>query len=100
MKKQWLNTDRILTIAFWVSLSIFIGWALGKMFGLIRSPEIIEFIPYVAVGISIGVAYQKVTGMISSINKRTIKLEKDFEETSRKLIRIETRCEERHGKIR
>ena len=97
----------MLTVIFWLSVAVIVLWALGKMFGLIQSPTIIEYLPYLAIGVSIGTAFQKFMNILNELktNMKGVKddfneINNDFKSVNTKLIQIETRCDERHSVFR
>ena len=51
-------------ILFWIAMLILIGYILGKLLGLINTPEWVDLIPLITIVFLIGIFYQKVVAFI------------------------------------
>jgi len=76
---------------------LILGWALGKSFGIIQSPIILEMIPYIGgglgllgVGIKLGRMFEKIENIEGSLNY----LKADFGEVKNKVDVHETKIGE------
>ncbi len=76
-------------ILFWLAMLILIGYIMGKLTGIINTPEWVDLIPIITITFMIGAFYQKVMGFMEIMYKRTDYLKNNLEDVKQKLSGLE-----------
>ena len=84
------KTD-IFDILFWIAMIILIGYIIGKIIGLINTPEWMDLIPLITLVFIIGIFYQKVISFMEIMYKRTDYLKSNTDKIIEKLDNHEKR---------
>lgn len=66
-------------ILFWIGMLVLIGYVIGKLTGLINTPEWIELIPIITIIFVAGVFYQKVVSFMDRMVVRTDYFKKNMD---------------------
>ncbi len=61
----------ILDILFWLFLLIALGYVVGKLTGLISTPEWVEYIPIISIIFAAGIAYQRLIFFTQTTSRKT-----------------------------
>ena len=77
-------------ILFWLAMLILIGYIIGKLTGIINTPEWVDLIPVITITFMIGAFYQKVMGFMEVMYKRTDYLKNNLEDVKQKLSGLES----------
>jgi len=75
----------IADILFWLAMIILLGYIVGKLTGLINTPEWVDLIPIITITFMIGAFYQKVMGFMEIMYKRTDYLKNNLDEIKSRL---------------
>ena len=85
-----------LDILFWILLLIALGYVIGKLTGLISSPEWLELLPIISIIFAAGIAYRRLIFFIQTMDRRTNylkihlgKIEEKQAESDKKLFSLE-----------
>ncbi len=76
-------------ILFWLAMLVLIGYIIGKITGIINTPEWVDLIPIITITFMIGAFYQKVMGFMEIMYKRTDYLKNNLEDVKQKLSGLE-----------
>jgi len=71
-------------ILFWTAMIILILYIIGKLTGVINTPEWVDLIPLITLVFLIGAFYQKVSNFMEVMYKRTDYLKKEIDEIKMK----------------
>lgn len=84
---------------FYISITIFFLWVLGKAFGIIHSPVWLDMLPYFAGGTGLSALFFKagqtynridtVEGVVKEIKDKTNELTKNTSDIEKKVIKLE-----------
>ena len=72
-------------ILFWIAMIILIVFIIGKLTGLIHSPDWVDLIPLITFVFLIGAFYQKVSNFMEVMYKRTDYLKKEIDNIKNKI---------------
>ena len=75
-----------LDILFWLFLIIALGYVIGKLTGLIGTPEWVELLPIISIIFAAGIAYQRMIFFTRSAEKRTDYLKTHLDKIEQKQI--------------
>jgi len=75
-------------IIIWISLIVLAGYIIGKLFGIINTPEWVNLIPIITLVFFAGAFYQKVSGFMEKMYHRTNYLKKGVENTKEQIGKI------------
>ena len=75
-------------ILFWLAMLILIGYIIGKLTGIINTPEWVDLIPIITITFIIGAFYQKVTSFMEIMYKRTDYLKNNLEDVKQNLSKL------------
>jgi hypothetical protein len=72
-------------ILFWFAMAVLILFILGKLTGIINTPDWVNLIPLISLVFLIGAFYQKVTSFIETMYRRTDYLKSNLDKISNKI---------------
>jgi len=72
-------------ILFWIAMIVLIAFIIGKLTGLINSPEWVDLIPLITLVFLIGAFYQKVTSFMDVMYKRTDYLKNELDDIKNRI---------------
>jgi len=75
-------------IIIWISLIILIAYVIGKLTGLINTPEWLSLLPLISLIFFAGAFYQKVLGFMGQMYQRTDYLKKKLNEHDKRFDNI------------
>ncbi len=78
-------------VIFWIGMIILILYIIGKLTGLIHSPEWLNLLPIISLAFVIGAFYHKVTSFMNTMNKRTNYLKNSVDNIQDKLTEHEVK---------
>ncbi|MBI5228788.1 hypothetical protein HY991_01665 [Candidatus Micrarchaeota archaeon] len=93
------TAERIATLLVYLGALSIIVWALLKSLRIIQSPIWVEMVPYFGGGISLLALAYKAGKLMQTVEEIASKM-KDVVGINERLLKLEARCEERHGKKR
>ena len=79
----------IYDIIIWIGMAILVLYIIGKIIGIINSPEWINLMPIITVAFIVGAFYQKAIIFMNQMYKRTDFLKIKLEEHNSRLNQIE-----------
>lgn len=92
MKKDiWdvnMKTD-IYDVLFWTMLALTLGWVLLKIFGVISTPDWVNYFPIFTLMFAAGAAYQKIMGFVNTMYRRNDWLKNKVENNENRIINLE-----------
>ena len=86
-------------IIIWISLLILVAYIIGKLFGIINTPEWINLIPIITLAFFAEAFYQKVFGFINKMYRRTDYLKKGIENTKKQVTNINFTLSDHNNKL-
>ena len=75
----------IYDIIIWIGMTILFLYIIGKLTGIINSPEWINLMPIITVAFIVGAFYQKAINFMNIMYKRTDYLKNNLDKISRKI---------------
>jgi ABC-type enterochelin transport system permease subunit len=85
-------------ILFWIAMIILILYIIGKLAGIINTPEWVDLIPLITLVFIMGAFYQKISGFMETMANRTNYLKNNLDKISDRLIEQDKRISSLEGK--
>ena len=76
----------IADILFWIAMLVLIAYIIGKITGLINTPEWVDLIPLITITFIIGAFYQKVASFMGIMYARTDYLKSNLDKVKEKIL--------------
>ena len=87
-------------VLFWTLLGVALLIILLKMFGVIHTPDLINYLPALSIVFAAGIAYGKLMGSIDRVYRRTDWLKNKVEDNENRIINLEKGQEKILGLIK